>query len=223
LHVTDEMAGQQVRCPTCSHIFQAPNGQAPDLPLEMAQPADQHDVEEVLPATEEELPEVDVPRRDEKRRGRARAKDGERRRRDLAPHRGGTLQVLGIITLVMAFLACPLLFVPWVFSPVFGPNAWLAGVILGPLAWVIGIAVGALAWIMGSGDLAQRKEGTMDRAGETSSYTGYMCGLVGTFLNLVLMLSCGSILGVLTLRDAENKGQPAGPQQPAAKPKKDKW
>jgi hypothetical protein len=231
LHITDELVGRQVRCPTCSHIFQAPNGQAPDVPLEMASPPttpeDHLDVVlEVPELPEEELPEVDAPRRrDERQRGRAKAKEGEGRRRDQAAHRGGTLQVMGIISLVMSLLACPLLFIPWVLSAALGPEAWLVGVISGTVAWVIGIVVGALAWAMGSGDLAQMREGTMDRAGENSSYTGYMCGIVGTFLNLVLMLSCGGVLGVLSYQDSERKRQQqAAPQQPAAgKAIKDKW
>lgn len=59
--------------------------------------------------------------------------------------------------------------------------------ILGIAANFCGIP-GILAWIFGASDLKQMKAGTMDREGEGLTKAGYICGIIGTCLLVVLVV-----------------------------------
>jgi predicted Zn finger-like uncharacterized protein len=93
LRVPDDLIGQSVKCPSCGETFTANvGGKVSSRPAE------------------EERPSRPVPRRDG---------DGDegRRSRRLAPHRGDTIKLLGILA----------------FIPFFG-----LPFILGPIAWMMG-------------------------------------------------------------------------------------
>jgi hypothetical protein len=59
--------------------------------------------------------------------------------------------------------------------------------ILGLVFNVCGIP-GMLAWIFGASDLKQMKAGTMDREGEGLTKAGYICGIIGTCIQIVAII-----------------------------------
>ncbi len=90
-------------------------------------------------------------------------------RRDIEPHRGTLILVLGLLSLVfMAFLA------------------------------PVGIPLGIIAWVMGRTDLAKIRAREMDPEGERQTYAGYVCGKVGAILSsLTTVLLCGTYAAIL--------------------------
>src|SRR5947209_7722523 len=92
LHVPDDLAGRPMQCPYCQATFTA------------------------RPAARRSEEEEDRPRRrddDLEEEDRADDRDRKSRRRRLTPHRGDTIQVLGILSF------------------------FLAPVIMGPIVWVM--------------------------------------------------------------------------------------
>lgn len=79
---------------------------------------------------------------------------GTPEQRNLQPHRGPLVLILGILGLVFNVCCIP----------------------------------GILAWIFGASDLKQMKAGTMDREGEGLTKAGYICGIIGTCMVVVLVL-----------------------------------
>lgn len=96
-------------------------------------------------------------------------------RRDCDPHRAGLVLTLGILSLTLPFLC------------------WLAWFAVLPA----GLACGITAWILGHNDLRRMREGSMDPDGESSTHGGWVCGIIGTCLSGLLLLSCGSLMGTL--------------------------
>ena len=119
------------------------------------------------------------------------------RRRDSEPHRGVLVLVLGIVS-----LACVLL------SFCYGLGA------------VIGIPLGITAWVLGHGDLRKIKNNEMDQEGLGLTQAGWICGIIGTILNSLVIVSCGAILAfVLTMaasQAASTKPAFAPPPPPPA-------
>lgn len=102
-------------------------------------------------------------------------------RRDIEPHRGTLVLVLGLLSLVfMAFLP------------------------------PVGIPLGIVAWIMGRTDLAKIRARQMDPEGERQTYAGYVCGKVGAILSsimtVLLCVTYAAVLGIFI-----NFGPPGGP------------
>src|SRR5262249_61999008 len=48
------------------------------------------------------------------------------------------------------------------------------------------------AWIMGQKDLAKMRDGLMDESGRGNTQTGWICGMIGTILNGLILI--GGIL-----------------------------
>jgi hypothetical protein len=105
-------------------------------------------------------------------------------RRDLEPHRGTLVLVLGLLSLVfMAFLA------------------------------PVGIPLGIIAWVMGRTDLAKIRARQMDPEGERQTYAGYFCGKVGAILSsLMTVLLCGTYAAILGI--VISFGPPGAPVPP---------
>jgi hypothetical protein len=95
-------------------------------------------------------------------------------RRDCEPHRAGLVLTLGVVSLVLLAFCGP-----------------------------IGLGLGIAAWVMGHGDLRKMRFGEMDPEGLTSTQGGWVCGILGTLLNVLWVLGCAGFWGlVLWERDA---------------------
>lgn len=211
MQVPDSLLGRQVRCPTCRAVFecQADGTAAPLPPLELP-PAPVVDELQEVPTTQAETPPTpDAPPPDarviddphgefvpcpfcaEMIPGQAVACpfcheriDPRRRwrRRDVVPHRGGLLMVLGVLSLVcvVGILLC---FVGQVFN-------------------LVGIGLGTAAWLMGNRDLAQIYRGDMDPEGQMQTKSARNCGIIGVVLNVICLLTCLVLVAVLQLAGA---------------------
>ena len=71
--------------------------------------------------------------------------------------------------------------------------------ILGILSIVVCGFLGPVAWIMGSSDLKEIRAGRMDAEGEGTTNAGRICGIIGTFVQLVIPLCCGPLIMILFL------------------------
>jgi hypothetical protein len=85
-------------------------------------------------------------------------------RRDCEPHRGSMIFALGMFSLV--------------------------GIGFPPL----GLTLGLVAWFMAHGDLRQMRQLTMDPAGESSTRSGMIWGIVSVALSLLAIAGCGGWL-----------------------------
>lgn len=102
-------------------------------------------------------------------------------RRDLEPHRGTLILVLGILSLVLMSFLPP-----------------------------VGIVLGVIAWIMGRSDLAKIRAGLMDPEGERQTYAGFVSGKVGAILaSIMTVLFCGFYAAFFAIMI--NFGPPGGP------------
>ncbi len=89
-------------------------------------------------------------------------------RRDAEPDRGAVVLTLGIISLAAMVVWCA-----------------------APLWAILGLA----AWIMGQTDLRKMNSGQMDDRGRSTTQAGWICGIIGTVLNGLVMLGCGLYFG----------------------------
>jgi hypothetical protein len=118
------------------------------------------------------------------------------RRRDSEPHRGVLVLVLGIISLASVFLSC----------------FYGVGIL-------IGIPLGITAWVLGHGDLRKIKNNEMDPEGLGMTQAGWICGIIGTILHSLILLSCAGFFAfMITMAATQNTaaqktpfGQPPPP------------
>jgi hypothetical protein len=220
LRITEELQGQRVRCPRCNHTFDSPAEpespanplRAPqDLPLDLtldepsSSPAAPPStaagllgaVELTLsseqPASTEAQPDP-PPRRTDKRLDH----DMPSLRRlgprlDAKPDRGAVVLALGIISLALIAALC---------APV-------------------GAILGLVAWIMGQTDLRKMKSGQMDDQNRGMTQAGWICGILGTVLNSLLMLACGLFIGAIWFSETSRppNTQPIPVTRPPVAPK----
>jgi hypothetical protein len=99
-------------------------------------------------------------------------------RRDREPHRGVLILVLGILSLVC------LPMVTLVIPP------------------VLGVVLGLVSWVMGHGDLKKMAANEMDPDGSGLTRGGWICGIIGTCLNALLLLGCLGFFGAILLTDS---------------------
>jgi hypothetical protein len=66
----------------------------------------------------------------------------------------------------------------------------------------IGLPLGIAAWIMGRRDLAKMAEGAMDPNGRKKTRDGWMCGLIGTLLNVLWGFGCVGIVGLALFEES---------------------
>lgn len=230
LRVSDDLAGRKVRCPSCSGVFDAPAADPqpskPDGPVDTVpvEPWRMIDLSLDVPSSVPEAPLAHQPvgaveigqerqqpppppeelrhcpgcdrllsaaakrcptcgeslataprdRRDEPR------DIGPPVRRDAEPHRGSAILIMGVMSVAVMFFGCPLL-----------------------VPWMVGIVLGILAWVMGSADLAKMRRGVMDSEGKSNTQAGWVCGIIGTFMNTVLLLTCGTVIGLAVWADTQ--------------------
>ena len=161
LEVPENLLGQQVRCATCSTVFEArppetsPShagaSQAPPEPAGSPEDEDRHERRSRRWSSDDT--DVDDYEYEDRRR-----------RRDLEPHRGGTVLTFGILSLVLGMFVCALL----------------------------GIGLGFAAVVMARPDLRKIREGTMDSDGASQTQVGLVLGWVGLGLGILQLLACGA-------------------------------
>ena len=117
------------------------------------------------------------------------------RRRDTAPHRGVLILVLGILSLVFTVL-----------SMCYG------------LGVLVGLPLGITAWVLGSGDLRKIKNQEMDEEGLGITQAGWICGIIGTILHSLLLLTCGAFLAFIIVEASNGPGGPMAPKAPFGGP-----
>jgi hypothetical protein len=121
---------------------------------------------------EEEYEEDDRPsrRKKKKKKKRRRSEYG-----DLQPHRGGTVMTLGLISIILVVVDVPCF--------------CCCGALGDTLFSAVGLGLGIPAWIMGQKDLAKMRDGLMDDSGRGNTQTGWICGMIGTILNGLILIS----------------------------------
>ena len=67
----------------------------------------------------------------------------------------------------------------------------ITGLVITPVGWVcctllclVGLVMSIAAWVMAPEDLRAMQAGVMDPSGRSSTSNGYVCGIIGTVLNL---------------------------------------
>jgi hypothetical protein len=188
--VPDSLLGQSVRCPECGCLFQT-TAEGKAIKPEPREPVADSPapVPTITPlpntiaclACHESIPAdaLRCPFCDEDPRRADRLDDAPNRfiRRDVVPHRGNIILLLGILSLV--------------------------GIGLGvccPLLTAFGVGVGAGAWMMGNTDLRRIANGEMDPGGEGSTNAGRICGIIGVILNGLYLLAIGAyVLAMLIM------------------------
>jgi hypothetical protein len=165
LQVPREHLGRKVECPKCQHRFTAAQTGVSEQPTQGATqsppPPKSGEYSEDRPRRRDPDDEHD----DRPRRRRDDYGDDDdfdefpnvRRRQHYAPHRGGAILTMGIVSLLGLLFCGPL-------------------TILGPIAAV-----------MGTIDLRAMREGRMDPAGAGTTRAGQVCGIVTTVLMLLLV------------------------------------
>jgi predicted Zn finger-like uncharacterized protein len=106
-------------------------------------------------------------------------------RRDTEPHRGALILVFGIISIASVVL-----------------NACYVGVL-------IGLPLGITAWVLGSADLRKIKNHQMDEEGLGTTQAGWICGIIGTILQSLVLLTCGGFITFLLLGGGNPTPKPA--------------
>jgi len=213
LRITEELRGQRVRCPRCNHIFDSPAEPEPrapqDLPLDLtlgepsSPPAVPPSVApgllgavEATPSSEQ--PPSEAPPRAPRLRNERLDLDTPNlrrlgRRRDAEPDRGAVVLALGIISLALIAVSC---------AP-------------------IGAILGLVAWMMGQTDLRKMKSGQMDDENRGMTQAGWICGILGTVLNSLVMLACGLFIGAVWFSETSRppNTQPIPATRPPMAPK----
>jgi hypothetical protein len=108
---------------------------------------------------------------DQNGRGRFEARlETERARRDTRAHRGTLILVLGILSIVVV------------------PLYWCS-----PVAVILGLC----AWVMGHNDRRAIAAKEMDPEGKSTTTAGWVCGMIGTALGVLELLSCLVLVGLM--------------------------
>jgi hypothetical protein len=131
---------------------------------------------------------------------RSRRSTAGRPRRDWESHRGGLVLTLGVLSLVSISISC----------------------------FPLGVVLGVIAWVLGQGDLRKINAGMMDPEGQSSTYAGWMCGIIGAALNGLITLACGAGLGLTIYADmsrsaSATRGKFSAPAPPRPGPRPGKF
>lgn len=204
LKVPDNLAGKKVRCSKCQGAFTAaaPEAAPPPPP-----------VEEENPFTTDEPANEEYDERPARRSKRRRDDDDYDREVSGggAPGRGGMVMTFGIISVVLFVVALVGGFGGSFIFPLFGLCA--------PVLTIIGLVLGIMAWLMGSSDLKKIKAGTISTTAKGQTQGGFICGIVGTILNsLILLCGCIGVILFFAVGAAAfglSKSMPTGFNNPA--------
>jgi hypothetical protein len=169
LKLPEQYIGQTVKCPSCLREFVAREeleSRPQPPPRREEQPADEPRGDEPgvrgQPGRERPRPRrADENDEDYQRPSRRRRYDDDYGRRG-EPHRGSSIQTMGILSIVFAFCCQP-----------------------------VGVILGIIALTMAGSDLPKMERGYMDPSGESMTRTGKTCAIVGLILSVILfVLGC---------------------------------
>ncbi len=173
LQVPDELLGQRVQCPECTHLFTAAATEQVSIGI-TGVPASPPPIPTSETLTWEREAEADEGKR---RRDDDDDHDDDalprRRRRSYGNRFSGTAHRGGMI---LAF--------------------GLAG-LLGMSFFPVGLVFGIMAWIMGNADMAEMRSGRMDPEGEGMTQAGRIMGMISTILQIVSILACCGFYGCM--------------------------
>ncbi|MFN4258478.1 MAG: hypothetical protein ACK4RK_04220 [Gemmataceae bacterium] len=196
LQVPDDLLGQRVQCIRCQTIFTAPTGSETSAPPAWTAPVETKPSPTRPPQSDwNPCPHCGTRNHRDDRRcqlcGQALEDEPaaladrpwERPpvppvRRDCEPERGGTILVLGVISIVAGVIGIS--------------TACCYG--LGAVFSLAGIGLGIAAWVMGQRDLRDIRAGTRDPRGEGNTQAGWICGIVGTILNALVLLAAVAMI-----------------------------
>lgn len=131
-------------------------------------------------------------REDEERRPRISRRRPPPQRRDVEPHRGGFVLAMGIISLALLLVCLPLSVIP-----------------------------GIIGWICGQSDLRKMRNNAMDDDDGGATQAGWICSMLGTLLGTIVILACGSLIGLGIYQDVERSRRTAPPRfNPAPVPQR---
>jgi predicted Zn finger-like uncharacterized protein len=155
LKVPETLLGKSVKCPKCGSVFKAAAGDAAEAPVPEAPVRERPAARPRTPPPEpdEEFEEGDEggdedrPRRPRRRRGGYEA-----------PHRGGLVLTLGILSIPLA--CCP----------------------------IVGLILGIVSLVMANADLGKMQSGAMDPSGQGTTRGGQICGIIGIALSVINMV-----------------------------------
>jgi hypothetical protein len=179
LRIPDDLLGDMVRCPTCGSAFAAP-GEALSLPPRPAAdvPVPTETVAPLEIAPRQTIPRVPALRpmlvgeekgkpNMEKEHALPPTRDARRSPAhsedvpDCEPHRAGLVLGLGIVSMILS-ATC--------------------------LLSIFGLPIGVAAWAIGQRDLEKIRAGAMDPKGMNTTHAGWICGIVGTVLNALVVV-----------------------------------
>jgi hypothetical protein len=134
---------------------------------------------------------------DDRDRGRYRSRE----RWQGEPHRAGLVLTFGIIS---------------VSALVVSLVAWLVFAGCSLIFCVIGLGLGIPAWIMGHKDLQKINARIMDPAGKGNTTGGYICGIIGTIGNALVLACCTLfVVGLLAFLGVGMSGMPKAQSTPS--------
>jgi predicted Zn finger-like uncharacterized protein len=163
LSVPDGQLAQEVRCPSCGNQFTAERYIPPRSDAVASEPIEPEPSRPSSrrPRDEDDRRDYDDREDDRPRRRRSPYSRGYGRGSGYErPHRGSTVQALGILSICFFWAALP---------------CWIMG----------GVALG-----MASNDLSAMASGNMDASGEGATKAGRTCAIIGLALSGLLYLSC---------------------------------
>jgi hypothetical protein len=89
----------------------------------------------------------------------------------------------------------------------------------------VGFGTGIPAWVMGHRDLAKMTTGVMDPHGRGTTQGGWICGIIGTVLNIISLLVAASfgvimLIGMMTAPPPAPPGPAPAPAPPPGRGRK---
>lgn len=178
LRVPDELLGAAVKCPTCGVTFTAQHTTPPPLPPQPPAAAEEVRVQaeaQPPPADASAEPTYPLAERDDEPRPVHHDDGDDYEEADFDPHRGSTVLVLGILSLVCT------------------PFALCCGIMGLPFS-MAGVVMGVLAWVFGQADLAKMRREIMDPTGRDMTQAGFVCGIIGAIVNGLGLICFGVML-----------------------------
>jgi hypothetical protein len=76
-----------------------------------------------------------------------------------------------------------------------------------------------MAVVFGAADLRKMREGTLDPEGESATRSGWVCGMIGIPLNIVVLLSCMGLFWTMFPVNQPPPPRRVRPANPPAQPK----